>query len=39
MNSQLSVMTIPFMGDELMAAKDEKSGRIYAGVRWTNGFR
>lgn len=34
MNSQLSVKTIPFMGDELMAAKDEKSGKIYAGVRW-----
>lgn len=34
MNSQLSVKTVPFMGDELMAAKDEKSGKIYAGVRW-----
>ena len=34
MNSQLSVRTVPFMGDELMAAKDEKSGKIYAGIRW-----
>ena len=34
MNSQLSVKAVPFMGDELMAAKDEKSGKIYAGVRW-----
>ena len=34
MNSQLSVKTVPFMGDELMAAKDEKSGKIYAGVKW-----
>ena len=34
MNSQLSVRTVPFMGDELMAAKDEKSGKIYAGVSY-----
>ncbi len=34
MNSQLSVKTVPFMGDELMAAKDEKSGKIYAGVSY-----
>ncbi len=34
MNSQLSVKTIPFMGDKLMAAKDEKSGKIYAGIKW-----
>ena len=34
MNSQLSVKAVPFMGDELMAAKDEKSGKIYAGVSY-----
>lgn len=34
MNSQLSVKTVPFMGDKLMAAKDEKTGKIYAGVKW-----
>ena len=34
MNSQLSVKTVPFMGDELMAAKDEKTGKIYAGVSY-----
>jgi hypothetical protein len=34
MDSQLSVKTVPFMGDELMAAKDEKSGKIYAGVSY-----
>lgn len=34
MKNQLSVKTVPFMGDELMAAKDEKSGKIYAGVKW-----
>lgn len=34
MDSQLSVKTIPFMGDELMAAKDEHSGKIYAGVSY-----
>lgn len=34
MRNQLSVKTVPFMGDELMAAKDDKTGKIYAGVRW-----
>lgn len=34
MNSQLSVKAVPFMGDELMAAKDEKSGKVYAGVSY-----
>lgn len=34
MDSQLSVKTVPFMGDELMAARDDKTGKIYAGVRW-----
>lgn len=34
MNSQLSVKTVPFMGDELMAAKDEKTGKVYAGVSY-----
>lgn len=34
MDSQLSVKAVPFMGDELMAAKDEKSGKIYAGVSY-----
>ena len=34
MNSQLSVKAVPFMGDELMAAKNEKSGKIYAGVSY-----
>lgn len=34
MSSQLSVKMVPFMSDELMAAKDEKSGKIYAGVSY-----
>lgn len=34
MNNQLSVKAVPFMGDELMAAKDEKTGKIYAGVSY-----
>ena len=34
MGSQLSVKAVPFMGDELMAAKDEKTGKIYAGVSY-----
>ena len=34
MNSQLSVKAVPFMGDELMVAKDEETGKIFAGVKW-----
>jgi hypothetical protein len=34
MDSQLSVKTVPFMGDELMAARDDKTGKIYAGVSY-----
>lgn len=34
MNRQLSVKTVPFMGDELMAAKDAKTGKIYAGISY-----
>ena len=34
MENHLSVKTVPFMGDELMAAKDGKSGKIYAGVSY-----
>ncbi len=34
MENQLSVKAVPFMGDELMAAKDEKAGKIYAGVSY-----
>lgn len=34
MKNQLSVKTVPFMSDELMAAKDEKTGKIYAGVSY-----
>jgi hypothetical protein len=33
-SNQLSVKKVPFMGDELMAAKDEKTGKIYAGVSY-----
>lgn len=34
MSNQLSVKTVPFLGDELMAAKDENTGKIYAGVSY-----
>ena len=34
MENQLSVKTVPFMGDELMAARDDKTGKIYAGVSY-----
>ena len=34
MENQLSVKAVPFMGDELMAAKDEETGKIYAGVSY-----
>lgn len=34
MENRLTVKTVPFMGADLMAVKDEKSGKIYAGVRW-----
>jgi hypothetical protein len=34
MNTQLSIKTVPFMGDELMAARDDKTGKIYAGVSY-----
>lgn len=32
--NKLIVRVVPFMGDELMAAKDGKTGKIYAGIRW-----
>jgi hypothetical protein len=32
--NQLTVKTVPFMGSELMAAKDEKTGKIYVGVSY-----
>lgn len=33
MQNELEVKTIPFLGTELMAARDEE-GKIWAGVRW-----
>lgn len=32
--NQFTVKTIPFMGSELMAAKDEKTGKIHVGVSY-----
>lgn len=32
--NQLTVKAVPFMGSDLMAAKDEKTGKIYAGIKW-----
>jgi hypothetical protein len=32
--NQLTVKTVPFMGSELMAVKDEKTGKIYDGVSY-----
>ena len=32
--NNLTVKAVSFMGDELMAARDEDTGKIYAGVRW-----
>lgn len=34
MEENLTVKTVPFMGADLMAAKDKATGKIYAGVRW-----
>lgn len=34
MKDDLIVKAVPFMGDELMAARDDKTGKIYAGVSY-----